>query len=173
MVPVRLVHFSYFVASAYVVTHSVSRSTVAKNRSSQGSSSLDGILRQRASSCKERRSQSVLSPSRAFVDTLIWQGLASVIIPGLVINRTCALSRLLLNQVFRRQLSEGVRKWVVTGVGLGTIPVIIHPIDRLVGQPKKIGALPLSLWCSFTPTQRMLLRPLLEVQHHSAKSFHQ
>lgn len=131
LVPVRLVHFSYFVASTYVISHSVSRSTKAKGQSSNATSSSLGTLKTKhAKSYKCRELHSAPSPARAFVDTLIWQGLASVVIPGLVINRTCALTRLLLNQVFRKQLSMGVRKWAVTGVGLAAIPVIIHPIDR-------------------------------------------
>lgn len=70
------------------------------------------------------------SPSYAVLDTLIWQGLASVIIPGLTINRVCAVSRFLLNRHTGRLLTQRVRRWVTTGIGLGSIPFIIHPIDR-------------------------------------------
>ncbi|KAF2878992.1 hypothetical protein ILUMI_27174 [Ignelater luminosus] len=63
-------------------------------------------------------------------DTLIWQMFASVIIPGFTINRTCALVNLILekNKVF----PSSIRKWVVTSIGLATIPFIIRPIDNLV-----------------------------------------
>ena len=72
------------------------------------------------------------NPSAAVLDTLIWQGLASVIIPGFTINRICALSRVLLSRGMSRRLlsSPALRKWTVTAVGLASIPFIIEPIDR-------------------------------------------
>lgn len=63
-------------------------------------------------------------------DTLVWQMLASVIIPGFTINRVCALSNLLLKK--SEKLPKNTRRWVVTGIGLATIPFIIKPIDDLV-----------------------------------------
>lgn len=122
MVPVKLVYLSYFVSSAYVLSHSVACGIRAKDRRRNSTGKeLDAQI----------RNKSAFSPSIAFLDTLIWQGLASVIIPGLLINRTCALSRLLLHQLFRRKLvGAGVMKWTVTGIGLGSIPFIIHPIDK-------------------------------------------
>ena len=69
------------------------------------------------------------------MDTLLWQGLASVVVPGITINRVCALSRLVLvrQRFLRRQLgSPAIRRWTVTAVGLGCIPLIIQPIDRCV-----------------------------------------
>lgn len=124
MVPVKLVYFSYLVSSAYVVSHSVARGSVAKQRQKP----IERHDNSRKITCTGK--DYMFSPSKVFLDTLIWQGLASVIIPGFVINRTCALSRLLLHQLFRRKLNAGVRKWMVTCIGLGSIPFIIHPIDR-------------------------------------------
>ena len=69
-----------------------------------------------------------LSPSCAVVDTLVWQGLASVVIPGFTINRVCLLSRLLLRQ--GQVMSPALQRWTVTAIGLGCIPFIIQPIDR-------------------------------------------
>lgn len=70
-------------------------------------------------------------PSAAVVDTLIWQGLASVIIPGFTINRICALTRIFLNhRTSLRMTSPVINKWIITAVGLGSIPFIIEPIDR-------------------------------------------
>lgn len=63
-------------------------------------------------------------------DTLIWQLLASVVVPGLTINRTCAISNYFLKK--SEKLPKTTRKWVVTGIGLVTIPFIIKPIDKLV-----------------------------------------
>ncbi|XP_050311223.1 mitochondrial fission process protein 1 [Anthonomus grandis grandis] len=63
-------------------------------------------------------------------DTLIWQLLASVAIPGLTINRICALSTFALKK--SEFLPQTTRKWAVTAIGLTAIPFIIKPIDRFV-----------------------------------------
>lgn len=64
----------------------------------------------------------------AVVDTLVWQGLASVAIPGFTINRICFLSNIVLR--YTTSLPPATRKWTVTAIGLSAIPFIIHPIDR-------------------------------------------
>ena len=61
-------------------------------------------------------------------DTLLWQGLASVAIPGFTINRICKLSHFVLANTTSLPLS--VRKWTTTALGLASIPFIIKPIDR-------------------------------------------
>jgi len=66
----------------------------------------------------------------AVVDTVIWQGLASVAIPGFTINRICYLSNIVLRHT--TSLPPATRKWTVTAIGLSAIPFIIHPIDRAV-----------------------------------------
>ncbi|XP_014237221.1 mitochondrial fission process protein 1 [Trichogramma pretiosum] len=63
-------------------------------------------------------------------DTLIWQGFASVIIPGLTINRICALTHFIQNKTTARPLLRS--PWISTIVGLVSIPFIIHPIDEFV-----------------------------------------
>ena len=67
----------------------------------------------------------------AAFDTLVWQALASVIIPGFTINRICAASLYSLARV-APQVSLNARKWTTTAIGLGVIPFIVHPIDSLV-----------------------------------------
>jgi len=129
MVPVRIVHFSYLLASGYVASHSVSRGIVAKGQLSSNCKRLTPSS-QGAASDYQHSPTSSLSPTKAFFDTLVWQGLASVVIPGLVINRTCALSRLILHGLFQKQLNRSMQKWMATGIGLGSIPFIIHPIDK-------------------------------------------
>jgi len=71
-----------------------------------------------------RKSQVV----RAVVDTLVWQGLASVAVPGFTINRICFLSNIALR--YTTSLPPATRKWTVTAIGLSAIPFIIHPIDH-------------------------------------------
>ena len=64
------------------------------------------------------------------VEAAVWQGLASVIIPGFTINRICVLSRRTLQRVAPKSMPPGVQGWVTTAVGLAAIPFIIKPIDR-------------------------------------------
>lgn len=70
-----------------------------------------------------------LTKKTAFVaiDTLTWQMLASVVFPGVTINRICAASGFLLKRV-----PSVARKWTVTAIGLTAIPFIIRPIDDFV-----------------------------------------
>eukprot|EP00088_Acartia_fossae_P030147 TRINITY_DN3111_c0_g1_i15.p1 TRINITY_DN3111_c0_g1~~TRINITY_DN3111_c0_g1_i15.p1 ORF type:complete len:154 (+),score=28.74 TRINITY_DN3111_c0_g1_i15:87-548(+) len=65
------------------------------------------------------------------MDTLVWQAFASVIVPGFFINRLCAASLFGLARALPT-VAESSRKWAVTGLGLGSIPFIIHPIDNMV-----------------------------------------
>jgi len=65
----------------------------------------------------------------AAVDTLLWQALASVIVPGFTINRICWGAGMGLAKVLPG-VAETARNWMVTGLGLGVIPLIIHPIDN-------------------------------------------
>ena len=67
----------------------------------------------------------------AAFDTLVWQALASVIIPGFTINRICAGSLLTMAKVLPK-VPLNTRKWATTFIGLGVIPFIVHPIDSLV-----------------------------------------
>eukprot|EP00873_Tetraselmis_striata_P000598 jgi/Tetstr1/420862/TSEL_011935.t1 len=65
----------------------------------------------------------------AVADTLIWQSLASVMAPGLAINRAVWASDLLLGAAGPR-MPAPLRRWGPTVVGLGLIPLIVHPIDE-------------------------------------------
>ena len=67
----------------------------------------------------------------AAFDTLVWQALASVIIPGFTINRICAASLFAMGKTIP-SVSLNARKWMTTGIGLGVIPFIVHPIDSMV-----------------------------------------
>ncbi|XP_060533782.1 mitochondrial fission process protein 1 [Cylas formicarius] len=63
-------------------------------------------------------------------DTLIWQLLASVIIPGFTINRICTFTN--NNLIKFNKFPKAAHKGIVTGIGLFVIPFIIKPIDRFV-----------------------------------------
>lgn len=62
-------------------------------------------------------------------DVFSWQMLASVTIPGLVINRITWATRLAM-----RRAPVVFLKTVPTLVGLASIPLIVHPIDNLVDR---------------------------------------
>jgi fission process protein 1 len=65
------------------------------------------------------------------MDTLIWQSLASVTIPGATINMIVKASRFAVAKS-PMVLPALVSTWLPTGIGLGSVPLIIHPIDNAV-----------------------------------------
>jgi fission process protein 1 len=65
----------------------------------------------------------------ATVDTLLWQSLASVMIPGGTINAIVKGCRFAAS---RASLPIALAAWMPTGVGLASIPIIIKPIDNAV-----------------------------------------
>uniref|UniRef100_H2YXE2 Mitochondrial fission process protein 1 n=1 Tax=Ciona savignyi TaxID=51511 RepID=H2YXE2_CIOSA len=110
MVPRSVVYASYVVASTYVLADASSKGfNFSKNTTVVKSN----------------------SPVLAFTDALIWQSLASVIIPGFVINRVCAGTLYMLQNVSPK-MPLTARKWTSTIIGLLAIPAIIQPIDRTV-----------------------------------------
>jgi fission process protein 1 len=63
------------------------------------------------------------------VDTLLWQSLASVAIPGATINMIVRACRVAVSRSPMMAFPVMVT-WLPTAVGLGSVPFIIHPIDR-------------------------------------------
>ncbi|KAK8788869.1 hypothetical protein V5799_021354 [Amblyomma americanum] len=112
LVHVSVVRLSYAVASAYVVADTTDK--VLK------------VDKLKCSDAKDHRKQLL----NTAVDTLVWQALASVIIPGITINRVCAFSLFLLKRYSSLPLKTC--KWTTTGIGLGCIPFIVSPIDHNV-----------------------------------------
>ncbi|EDV95412.1 mitochondrial fission process protein 1 [Drosophila grimshawi] len=104
LVPKSIVAASYGMAIGYVCTDT-----------------FDKSLRQRMAGATDREVALVGA------DVFTWQMFASVIIPGLTINRITAASRMLL-----RNSPGFVLKTVPTIIGLASIPLIVHPIDKLV-----------------------------------------
>ena len=155
MIRLWFIYFSYAVSSGYVVSHAIAKGLSTRPRREQNNvtslksgstsdrvknthTSLPSVHHKFGSLSTQKQNQ-LLSPAytlsapvsttAATVDTLLWQGLASVVIPGLTINRLCAGSRVLFNRYTTKVLSRQVRQWLVKGVGLCCIPLIIHPID--------------------------------------------
>ncbi|XP_050174272.1 mitochondrial fission process protein 1 [Myiozetetes cayanensis] len=108
LVPVPVVWASYGVATAYVTADAIDKGRRAATVHTQDPTRV-GV---------------------AVVDTFVWQGLASVAIPGFTINRLCAASLALLGTLTRWPLP--LRRWATTALGLAAIPLIITPIDRTV-----------------------------------------
>jgi len=127
LVHVRWVKASYGVASAYVLADTVDKG-------------------QKMSKMPDSDSGKV---ALAAFDTLVWQALASVIVPGFTINRLCAASLVGLARALP-SVAENTRKWATTGIGLGVIPFIVHPIDSFIhfamdnSTRKYIGGVPSS-----------------------------
>ena len=90
-----LVNASYGVAGAYVVADAAWRCSIPTAGS---------------------------SPAMEAGDTLLWQGLASVAVPGFVINR--------IVWAIGHAGPASARTWLPTAVGLACIPLIVHPIDE-------------------------------------------
>ncbi|CAH0595278.1 unnamed protein product [Chrysodeixis includens] len=104
LVPNKVVRFSYAVAFAYTFADTADKSYRMLKK--------DG------------------RPKRVLIETgdaLLWQTLASVVIPGYVINRLCAYSQLYMKRY--PKVSRTGRNWIAVGVGLASIPFIVHPID--------------------------------------------
>jgi len=78
---------------------------------------------------KAKESEKLRNSSIATFDTLLWQTLASVMIPGFTINAIVRVSRF---AVLKTAANQSLKTWLPTGFGLGSIPFIIHPIDNSV-----------------------------------------
>jgi len=109
LTPRWFVHSTYGVASVYVLADTYDKAT--KMSKQPGSTTKASV--------------------HAAVDTLLWQAFASVIVPGITINRVCAASLYTMGRTIPRVPITG-RKWITTFIGLGMIPFIVHPIDSLV-----------------------------------------
>ncbi|GFS58715.1 mitochondrial fission process protein 1 [Nephila pilipes] len=112
LVHVNAVRASYALAFSYVLADTVDK---VKKR--------DKLLDSSDTTRKKKLATSA-------IDTLLWQTLASVAIPGFTINRLCAGSMYLLKK--HSKLPSTTRKWTTVAVGLGSIPFIVKPIDHLV-----------------------------------------
>ncbi|CAG0915673.1 unnamed protein product [Notodromas monacha] len=110
---VKWVWASYVVASAYVVADTIDKSWKAYAKPAKGSATRGTTVTHTA------------------IDTLLWQGLASVIVPGFTINRLCALTQFVMKTGFK-SAPPGVMRWAPTVIGLGAIPFIVKPIDHSV-----------------------------------------
>lgn len=103
---------SYILSFGYVCADAINSGHIAY---------IDAIL-------DESRS-AMLDSTVATFDTLIWQSLASVVIPGATINATVRASRFALSRA-PVVVPTTLATWIPTMLGLCCIPIIIQPIDR-------------------------------------------
>lgn len=117
LVSVRLVYLSYFVSSTYCLADAAHKAIEVKHTAE-------------AEVTKGRK-----GPNRQaieeFIECCVWQGLASVIIPGFTINRLCYFSGMFLRKYASPYLIPNTQKLLVTSIGLGSVPLIIKPIDHI------------------------------------------
>ena len=112
MIPKSVYLGTYGVSSLYVLGDAIHKGTQAFERS-------------KASSRSDL--STAVHVGNAVVDTALWQSAASVVIPGIVINRIVYFTTIAV----KRLPSKGgvFGKWAGTAAGLCAIPLIIHPID--------------------------------------------
>ena len=67
------------------------------------------------------------------VDATVWQFMASVFVPGFVINRTVKAATWTLARQSVIKSPAAVR-WLPVCIGIFTIPFIVEPIDHTVGK---------------------------------------
>lgn len=108
LINVRWVYLSYACSMAYVIGDTVDKSSAERRRALKNG--LD-----------ERHVQ--IDVTATALDVLGWQTIASVLVPGLVINRIVAAAGSALKSAGRQP------KMVPTLVGLAAIPLVVHPID--------------------------------------------
>mmetsp|Transcript_35959 Transcript_35959/g.78452 ORF Transcript_35959/g.78452 Transcript_35959/m.78452 type:complete len:207 (+) Transcript_35959:150-770(+) len=148
---------TYAIATAYGISDALDKGYKAKLACDE----FDARVRANASSGTECSSASGNAVPKAdhskhvafaVADTFVWQMLASVMIPGFIINRAVAATQWTLDSCGPQAAapSQGalpgaaqrgflaltrnpsLRRWAPTAVGLSLIPVIIHPIDSSV-----------------------------------------
>lgn len=119
----RVVQFSYVVSTTYCIADASSKAKEIH----ENTESIEG------KKSPERKAV------ETFVEAAVWQGLASVIIPGYTINRICWLSSIVLRRSAASFIAPNKQKLLVTGIGMSSIPFIIKPIDFLVDQIMEKG----------------------------------
>jgi fission process protein 1 len=135
VLPLSLVHGSYGLVGLYVLADAIHKGrrasqVCALNCNEEIQLYLTLPRQSEHGSVAERRFDIV----DRVADTLLWQTLASLLVPPLIINRTCKLTAFALGKYFHPtaypSLTPRRRALVQTAVGLSIIPFIVHPIDH-------------------------------------------
>ena len=113
LVHVNFVWATYAVASGYVIADSV-----------------DKMYRAKQAFVPQDEEHYMKRVLKAGADSLVWQSFASVIVPGITINRLVAMSGFMIKKSSFGQRHAMIPKTVPTALGLLSIPLIIQPIDH-------------------------------------------
>ena len=116
--------FPKFVAPSYAISFGYCFADAA-------STGYDAWTKNKSDPTTESSSYIVQEAAYATFDTLLWQSLASVMVPGAAINMVVKASRFAMRRS-PLALPVIVKEWLPTATGLSSIPLIIHPIDRSV-----------------------------------------
>jgi len=119
---------SYAIAICYVLADATDKGLKAENNYSAIAAEQAATKDPLAGGQQSKNSN--VEAMKASVDTLIWQGLASVIIPGFTINRIVWASKKVLESDTIPKIPSSAKKWAPTIIGLSFIPFIVHPIDE-------------------------------------------
>ena len=125
----RLVVPTYVIAGTYVVADAIST----------GHETWQNSTRQQGTNDGNSNNTTVWQDTvYATADTLLWQTLASVVVPGATINLVVKASRFAVHRINIRGspphilLPVMVAKWLPTVIGIGSIPLIVQPIDHTI-----------------------------------------
>ena len=119
----KLVIPSYIVSFGYCFADATTKGYATYQSASEARSSST------SNTTNSRTNSPTLKAIITTTDTLIWQCLASVMIPGATINALVKASRIAI-QKSPVVVPIVAAKWIPTTLGLGSIPIIIHPIDH-------------------------------------------
>lgn len=139
LVPVKWVHASYLAAGAYVAVDTITKTRQAHKIAT-----------------REQMTDHWSFVRRATLDCLIWQSLASVILPGATIH---LIVRMAKGAVYRRFTSSTARMVLPTVIGLASIPWVVHPIDWSVEHFMQSIVRP-----RFFPSPKQHVKPVQSVE---------
>jgi mitochondrial fission process protein 1 len=110
--------------------------------SRNNSSNVMMVREEEATKTSSYSSAAVVAGTTVVMDTLVWQLLASVLIPGATINGIVRIAQFAVHSLTNKNNNTTTKpssamllfmhKWTPTTIGLLSIPLIVHPIDRAV-----------------------------------------
>ena len=142
----RLVKPSYVVAFGYCLADAVTSGYQAynnetlemNNEKNAMNGSNSGTTTNTATTTETATNDTrMFDATVACTDTLLWQSMASVAIPGLVIHQIVKWSRVGIQKMMISQTTKQptfIMTWAPTMLGLASIPLIIKPIDYFVDE---------------------------------------
>jgi fission process protein 1 len=128
VVPTYAIAFTYVCADAVSTGYETWQGKIESESESTQGKDASSITNANANANSHTRWHDTLY---ATADTLLWQSLASVAVPGATINLIVKASRYAVRRSPLALLPAAVAKWLPTVTGLGSIPLIVQPIDHI------------------------------------------